>query len=83
MVPALGLFFDKYGWRMPFGESESESKTATQTDMTSIDRSRTLHRRLRPDRPDHRPSDRSYRTIELRPLPQCPSFHRIHPDLGQ
>lgn len=80
MVPLIGLFFDKFGWRMPFGMSLT-SHTLVLT--SSFNWSSVVYRRIRFDWTYHRSSYWSDRTLVIRFIDERHSLCRIYSDSGQ
>ena len=58
-------------------------KVNTMLIRSSVGRSCTLYRRLRPHRPNDRPTNRAYRTLFIRTFIQCLAIYRFHPDFDQ
>ena len=80
MVPLIGLFFDKFGWRMPFGMSLSYRSLVL---MSSVNWSSVIYRRIRFDWTYHCTSYWSDCPFVIRIVDECHSLCRIYSDSGQ
>jgi hypothetical protein len=80
MVPLIGLFFDKFGWRMPFGMSPLPFEHML---MSSFNWSSVVYRRIRFDWTYHGTSYWSHRTVVICPVDERHSLCRIYSDSGQ
>jgi hypothetical protein len=80
MVPLIGLFFDKFGWRMPFGMSLTSH---TLVLMSSFNRSSVVYRRIRFDWTYHGTSHRSDCPFVIRFINERHSLCWIYSDSGQ
>jgi hypothetical protein len=80
MVPLIGLFFDKFGWRMPFGTSLTSH---TLVLMSSFNWSSVVYRRVCLDWTYHRSSYWTDRPFVIRAVDERHSLCRIYSDSGQ
>jgi hypothetical protein len=80
MVPLIGLFFDKFGWRMPFGMSLTSH---TLVLMSSFNWSSVVYRRIRFDWTHHGTSYWSHRTVLICPIDERHSLCWIYSDSRQ
>lgn len=79
MVPLVGLFFDKFGWRMPFGMVSY----VVQALINSINRGCFVHCRLRFNWAHYRPSDWTDCPFLIRFIDECYSLRWVYSDPGQ
>jgi len=77
MVPLIGLFFDKFGWRMPFGMSPLIFEHML---MSSLNRSSVIYCCIRFDWTYYGSSYWSDRTVLIRFIDECHSLCRIYSD---
>jgi hypothetical protein len=80
MVPLIGLFFDKFGWRMPFGMSPLPFEHML---MSSFNWSSVVYCRIRFDWTYYRSSYGSDRTVLICPIDERHSLCWIYPDSRQ
>jgi len=80
MVPLIGLFFDKFGWRMPFGMSLSYRSLVL---MSSLNWSGVVYRSVRFDWTYHCTSYWSYCPFVIRSIYERHSLCWIDSDSGQ
>jgi hypothetical protein len=80
MVPLIGLFFDKFGWRMPFGTSLTSH---TLVLMSSFNWSSVVYCRIRFDWTYYRSSYWSDRTVVIRAIDERHSLCWIYSYSGQ
>jgi hypothetical protein len=80
MVPLIGLFFDKFGWRMPFGMSLTYRSPVL---MSSFNWSSVIYRRLRFDWTYNRPSYWPHRPVLIRSIDERHPICRIYSNSRQ
>jgi hypothetical protein len=82
LTPAVGAFFDRIGWRMPFGQYTLIQTVRRHMLTPSLIHRRHVHHRIRSDWFNHRSSTGANLAELVCPKHQRYHFYRIYPDPG-